>query len=302
MPYGEDFGESGVQDKHHFTSYERDSETGTDYAVNRQYVQSVGRFMRVDPIRGPNKSPLLLNRYAYAHNDPINSVDPLGLFSLTYCFWNVVELDGPNYLGLDFEGCITFDLPSRPEPAPPPQGHTKCNAWRQLPDDQDGLDAVAVVLGEATPLSRYEDFNYEDGDMQGHATGNRILGSEDFAREAEAFVSVIANRVAALGFPKTWHDVIHQPNAFALARGQGILKRWIENWREEEFYESSYKCQEMYAAIEAVRRVREEGSQYPYWLYWVATIDPTTNQARTRRPGDFRSVFSCVYGRASERI
>jgi YD repeat-containing protein len=52
LPFGEDFGESGTQEKHHFTSYERDSETSTDYAVNRQYAQSVGRFNRPDPYRG----------------------------------------------------------------------------------------------------------------------------------------------------------------------------------------------------------------------------------------------------------
>jgi hypothetical protein len=28
LPFGEDFGESGTQQKHHFTSYERDSESG----------------------------------------------------------------------------------------------------------------------------------------------------------------------------------------------------------------------------------------------------------------------------------
>ena len=37
LPFGEDFGESGSQEKHHFTSYKRDGESGTDYAINRQY-------------------------------------------------------------------------------------------------------------------------------------------------------------------------------------------------------------------------------------------------------------------------
>ena len=47
LPFGEDFAESGTQEKHHFTSYERDVESGTDYAVNRQYSQSVGRFISI---------------------------------------------------------------------------------------------------------------------------------------------------------------------------------------------------------------------------------------------------------------
>ena len=31
LPFGEDFGESGTQEKHHFTSYERDGESGLDF-------------------------------------------------------------------------------------------------------------------------------------------------------------------------------------------------------------------------------------------------------------------------------
>jgi RHS repeat-associated protein len=82
LPFGTDFGESGSQEKHHFTSYERDDESGTDYAVNRQYSQSVGRFMRPDPKKGCLSSPQSLNRYSYTLNDPANRMDPEGLESV----------------------------------------------------------------------------------------------------------------------------------------------------------------------------------------------------------------------------
>ncbi|MBI3652470.1 MAG: hypothetical protein HY231_15730 [Acidobacteria bacterium] len=49
LPFGEDFAESGSQHKHHFTSYERDAESGLDYAVNRFYASSIGRFLQADP-------------------------------------------------------------------------------------------------------------------------------------------------------------------------------------------------------------------------------------------------------------
>ena len=78
LPFGEDFAESGTQQKQHFTSYERDSETGTDYAVNRQYNQSVGRFNRVDPVQGSISMPQSLNRYTYTQNNPISYTDPDG--------------------------------------------------------------------------------------------------------------------------------------------------------------------------------------------------------------------------------
>lgn len=82
LPFGEDFGESGSQEKHHFTSYERDSEAGTDYAVNRQYSQNIGRFNSADPYRptGYLIDAQSWNRYRYSRNDSINLIDPLGLF------------------------------------------------------------------------------------------------------------------------------------------------------------------------------------------------------------------------------
>jgi RHS repeat-associated protein len=82
LPFGEDFAESGSQEKRHFTSYERDSEGGSDYAVNRQYSPSVGRFNRADPYHGSYSltRPQSLNRYSYVQNDPIDNVDALGLF------------------------------------------------------------------------------------------------------------------------------------------------------------------------------------------------------------------------------
>lgn len=81
LAFGEDFGESGSQEKHHFTSYESDSESGTDYAANRQYSQATGRFNRVDPSGSSSKQnlPQSWNRYSYTSGDPVNKKDPSGL-------------------------------------------------------------------------------------------------------------------------------------------------------------------------------------------------------------------------------
>jgi len=79
LPFGEDFGESGTQEKHHLTGYERDGEAASDYAVNRRYSQNVGRFMSVDPMIGSLGNPQSLNRYTYVTNDPIRLTDPSGL-------------------------------------------------------------------------------------------------------------------------------------------------------------------------------------------------------------------------------
>jgi RHS repeat-associated protein len=102
LPFGEDFAESGTQDKHHFTSYERDGETASDYAMNRQYSAGTGRFDSADPIsdqgfaakRRSNCSarltvnryrPQELDRYAYGANDSINNLDPSGLETWKAC-------------------------------------------------------------------------------------------------------------------------------------------------------------------------------------------------------------------------
>jgi RHS repeat-associated protein len=66
-----------------FTSYERSAQTGLDYAQNRTYDSKQGRFTQVDPIGMQAVSlvaPQTLNLYTYCGNDPVNYVDPSGLF------------------------------------------------------------------------------------------------------------------------------------------------------------------------------------------------------------------------------
>jgi hypothetical protein len=59
-----------------------------DYAVNRYYGPSTGRFNRPDPFRGSASIavPQSMNRYTYVGNDSINKTDPLGLICPTECY------------------------------------------------------------------------------------------------------------------------------------------------------------------------------------------------------------------------
>jgi RHS repeat-associated protein len=79
LAFGEDFAESGTQEKHHFTSYERDAESGQDYAVNRFHNFNVGRFTSADRVTGTPANPQSWNRYSYGMNDPVNRSDQAGL-------------------------------------------------------------------------------------------------------------------------------------------------------------------------------------------------------------------------------
>ena len=62
-----------------------DSVSGLDYANQRYYSNTYGRFMTPDPYQGtsggpgdPN-NPQSWNRYMYTLGDPVNFIDPAGL-------------------------------------------------------------------------------------------------------------------------------------------------------------------------------------------------------------------------------
>jgi len=69
-PYGETWYASNTTTKFIFTSYERDAESGNDYAVARFYINRFGRFSCVDPLLGKPADPQTWNRYAYVRNNP----------------------------------------------------------------------------------------------------------------------------------------------------------------------------------------------------------------------------------------
>jgi len=65
-------------DKLFFTSYERDAESGNDYAMARYYASRLARFISSDKVAGSTANPQSLNRYTYALNLPGTIVDPSG--------------------------------------------------------------------------------------------------------------------------------------------------------------------------------------------------------------------------------
>ncbi len=82
-PFGtEPASASASSETRQFTSYDRSTVTGLDYAIGRYYSASLGRFLQVDPL-GLGAStlalPRTLNGYSYVNNDPANHVDPSGL-------------------------------------------------------------------------------------------------------------------------------------------------------------------------------------------------------------------------------
>jgi len=306
LPFGEDFGESGSQEKHHFTSYDRDAELGSDYSVNRQYATSVGRFMRVDPKVGSLKSPQGLNRYAYVMNDSINRIDPDGRDGLVIsgghiylmnCHQNVKwigewddgEWDADPSNG---ETCELVDLGDIGAiSGEPTQGYTPCGALSEIPTDPGERDAVAVVLGEGTSLGRLGQAQYQDNDPLGQPSGQYGIGATDLQDEAEAMVSVIANRANSSG--RNWQQVINERNQFAgLEPGRRKLDDLISkgSYKRRQLPEGSEECAQLYDAVNAVHDVKTQGPTNNF-LYWVGVFNPgyrSGQYARQRRPGDTR--------------
>lgn len=82
--YGAVRQESGIIDNNPYlyTGRQMDPETGLYYYRTRFYDPQTGRFTRKDLWRGNLYQPLSLNRYLYCKNNPINEMDPWGLFDI----------------------------------------------------------------------------------------------------------------------------------------------------------------------------------------------------------------------------
>ena len=78
---GMGFSNSGDTNRKKFTQYERDTETGLDYAQARYYSSTQGRFTTADPLMASAlpSAPQTWNRYSYGLNNPLKYIDPSGL-------------------------------------------------------------------------------------------------------------------------------------------------------------------------------------------------------------------------------
>lgn len=64
-----------------FTGYERDDETGLDFAQARYHSYNLGRFSSPDPLMASAQrtNPQSFNRYSYVLNRPLSLIDPSGM-------------------------------------------------------------------------------------------------------------------------------------------------------------------------------------------------------------------------------
>jgi RHS repeat-associated protein len=115
LPFGEELfastggrttaqGYVGDSTRQHFTGYERDLESGLDYAHARYYSSTQGRFTSADiPLMDQYKTnPQSWNLYTYVGNKPLTYTDPFGLWKPAQCengvCWEAEK--GDTYAGL----------------------------------------------------------------------------------------------------------------------------------------------------------------------------------------------------------
>ena len=102
-PFGDEI-TSTTNDRLKFATYTRDSYTGLDYANQRFYANTYGRFNTTDLADASLENPQSWNRYGYVGGDPINRNDPSGLCSSEEAFQNYGQCPDGSQPGVDEGG------------------------------------------------------------------------------------------------------------------------------------------------------------------------------------------------------
>jgi len=90
FPFGDGYSNTGNDlNSYHFATLDQDN-SANDHAQFREYSNMAGRWFSPDPYQGSYDpyNPQSFNRYAYAFNNPLSFIDPLGLCEtegVTFC-------------------------------------------------------------------------------------------------------------------------------------------------------------------------------------------------------------------------
>ncbi|HYV03683.1 MAG TPA: RHS repeat-associated core domain-containing protein, partial [Blastocatellia bacterium] len=236
LPFGEDGGTTGTSERHRFTNYERDSESATDYAVNRQYAAGISRFMQLDPIEGSIDYPQSLNKFGYALNDPVNYTDPLGLkCAWVWVPWKVCSVfDGKEHCrsGGDWENICSNDFEIR----------ITGGCDRPSPDrDISAVGGMLNIASTAATVGQYSNVNPRTGAWKGFTKqgpkwfrsgfpGNQYVSRSAALSYAKGF-NVLGRAAGLLGAGLSFYQMSNafsqgrnaEGRKFALDGGMGLV-------------------------------------------------------------------------------
>jgi RHS repeat-associated protein len=175
-PYGEEItSPATANDRVKFGTYTRDAVSGFDYAAQRFYASSYGRFNSPDPSKRSSKlkSPQSLNKYAYSRNDPVNRNDPRGLCD--------VVVGGVTNNSSNSDALTTFASSIGANLAfPDANGGFLTGLWdvasQSLASGQTAANAIVDSIQKTPAAFMTNIFTYSGG-AQAVATGLQIIGS-----------------------------------------------------------------------------------------------------------------------------
>jgi RHS repeat-associated protein len=232
FPFGEQWYESGTANKWFFTSYDRDTESGLDYALARYYDSRTGTFCSADPLAGSPDDPQSWNRYPYGRNDPIDVTDPSGKGWLSYLLTGLgfaaglfaPEIDA--FLGLG-------DTAGDGVAAAQAQTAADIQSGAAIPSSTPGL----FYRGAASAISA-------GGDAAGVSGGISGLGGAALTAAAAQATDRPKKAKPCPSGPANVSDYIHahQADADALSKQSGVpaddllgLSGWESQWGANRF-------------------------------------------------------------------
>jgi RHS repeat-associated protein len=144
-PYGEE-PVTTASGREKFGTYHRDQATNLDYADQRYYASGFGRFLTPDPYKasgGPG-DPGSWNQYGYAGGDPVNRVDPKGLY------W---ESLGYMIVGYD-QVMVGYDSLTEDPMYDAVPIWDEVFQWVEDPEEESGSGSAGGRVGDPTSLAR----------------------------------------------------------------------------------------------------------------------------------------------------
>jgi len=139
FPYGEERTPT-ANNKNKFATYFRDASTGLDYADQRFYSSTNGRFNAPDPYRASGNllAPFSWNRFSFVEGDPVNFYDPEGLCKALpeapFCF-EITTTGTPGLMTFSLDVYATAD-----------------DSWYPRPNDAAGAKSISDYNRKVTSV------------------------------------------------------------------------------------------------------------------------------------------------------
>lgn len=165
-----------------YTGYEKDNESGLDFAQARYYNSTHGRYTSVDPLTASAsiRNPQTFNRYSYVLNSPYKFTDPLGLLpagvgtaSWGYCGAQYGSCEGDYHWGV---GSVYVE----PPPEPHQENTDEGAAENTTTDAHDGPDQQASEPAATPPAPNAE--QNEDSSLDNQSDADAFLFSREDSR------------------------------------------------------------------------------------------------------------------------